>query len=129
MGNELITPDIKDKNGVDVLLGSKIVYFDLYECHSDAVDYFDVEPQNNFAVNEVFIQKKTGVVVFERCAFRVDGIVVSELGHYISDRIIDMNWRGDLGMELRAFILDAQNNFGKCISKQIKQIEVIKLDN
>ena len=115
----------KDKNGVDIFLGDTIRYYDLYECHSDAVDYFDVEPQNNFPVNEVFIEVKEGVVTFDKCAFRVDGVVVSDLGRDISDRVIDMHYRGDLGTELKDFITENKERLGIERIGQIKQLEIV----
>ena len=123
--SELIAPNIKDKNGVDVLLGSTVRYYELYECHSDAVDYFGVEPQNNFAVDEVFIEVKEGIVTFDKCAFRVDGVVVSDLGCDISDRVIDMYCRGDLGSDVRDFINENKERLQLDRIKQVKQIVVI----
>lgn len=124
--DSLIIPGIKDKNGVEVLLGSTVRYYELYECHSDAVDYFDVEPQNNFAVNEVFIEVKEGIVTFDKCAFRVGGVVVSDLGCDISSRVMDMHYRGDLGSELNEFINENKERLQLGRIKQVKQIEVIK---
>jgi len=121
----LITPNIKDKNGVDVLLGNIVRYYDLYECHSDAVDYFDVEPQNNFPVDEVFIEVKEGIVTFDRCAFRVDGVVISDLGCDITSRVMDMHYRGDLGAELNEFISENKDRLQLSRIKQVKQIEVL----
>ncbi len=115
----------KDKNGLDIFLGDTVRYYELYECHSDAVDYFDVEPQNNFPVNEVFIEVKEGVVTFDKCAFRVGGVVVSDLGRDISDRVIDMHYRGDLGAELRDFITENKERLGIDRIGQIKQVEII----
>ena len=115
----------KDKSGVDIFLGDTIRYYDLYECHSDAVDYFDVEPQNNFPVNEVFIEVKEGVVTFDKCAFRVNGVIVSDLGRDISDRVIDMHYRGDLGAELKDFITENKERLGIDRIGQIKQVEII----
>lgn len=123
--SELITPRIKDKNGVDVLLGSTVKYYELYECHSDAVDYFDVEPQNNFPVNEVFIEVKEGIVTFDKCAFRVDGVVISDLGCDISARVMDMHYRGDLGSGLNEFINENKDHLQLNRIKQVKQIEVL----
>ena len=116
----------KDKNGLDIFLGDTIRYYELYECHSDAVDYFGVEPQNNFPVNEVFIEVKEGVVTFDKCAFRVNGVVVSDLGRDISDRVIDMHYRGDLGAELKDFITENKERLGIDRIGQIKQVEIIK---
>ena len=114
-----------DKNGVDIFLGDTIRYYELYECHSDAVDYFGVEPQNNFSVDEVFIEVKEGVVTFDKCAFRVNGVVVSELGCDISDRVIDMHYRGDLGAELKDFITENKERLGIERIGQIKQVEIV----
>ena len=116
----------KDKNGLDVCLGDTVKYYNLYECHSDAVDYFGVEPQNNFSVDEVFIEVNEGVVVFDRCAFRVDGVVLSELGCDISNRVFDMYYCGNLGSELKDFISENKDRLAIERIKQIKQIEIIK---
>lgn len=119
----------KDKNGLHIYLGDVIRYYDLYECHSDAADYFDVEPQNNFPVNEVFIEVKEGIVTFDRCAFRVNGVVVSDLGCDISSRVMDMHYRGDLGAELKDFIAENKDRLGIERIRQIKQVEIVNPAN
>lgn len=62
---------VKDKKGLEIYEGDVIEYYRLYECHSDAVDYFSVEPQNNFPVNEVYFEKVKGEVIFKDGCFSV----------------------------------------------------------
>ena len=71
--------DKKDADGIDVYEGDVIQYWELYECHSNAVDYFDVEPQNNFSVDEVFFELKTGVVELVDGAFKVNGTYIFDI--------------------------------------------------
>jgi hypothetical protein len=116
----------KDKNGKEIKLGDKISYYELFQCHSDAIEYFDVEPQNNFPVHEIFIQEKSGIVVYEDCAFRVNGRVLSELGKEVSNEIIELDLMGYLGMDLNSFIWEEYSRLEitKGLSRLVKEIEI-----
>jgi len=92
------------KGGVEIYDGDTLRYADLYECHSDAVDYYGVEPQNNFPVSEVYPEYKEGVVEFSRSAYTVDGIDISELGNILVNKINDCYWMGNFGCPVRDFI-------------------------
>lgn len=113
-------------SGVEVYEGDVIQYWDLYECHSDAVDYFDVEPQNNFSVDEVFFELKTGDVEFVDGAFKVNGTCIFDIARENKERIIDNHYQGSLGLPLKDFVYDCYDRgITRPLSKGLGEIKII----
>jgi len=118
--------DFKDSNGVEVKLGDRVSYYELYVNLSDACEMYDVEPENNFPVNEIYIEKKTGIVEYKDCAFRVNGVVLCELGKSIIGEVMDFWYCGNLQITLREFINYERERFDtNNVTKLIKRVDVI----
>ena len=117
---------LTDKNGVDIYEGDIVRYWSLFECHSDAVDYFGVEPENNWPVSEVYLEKKDGAIVFGSSQFSVDGKNISTVGKLAIDSIIDCHWRDQLGSSIYDFLYEFHDGkFKSSIKKQVSELEVI----
>jgi hypothetical protein len=117
---------LTDNNGADSYEGDIIRYWDLYECHSDAVDYFGVEPENNFPVHEVFFELKTGVIKFENGAFKVNGICIFDIGSISKDRVIENYYMGNFDFPLKEFVYDCyERGVSRPLSKGLSEIETI----
>ena len=116
---------LKDVNGVKIFEGDIVKYMTLYQDHSNAVDCFGVEPENNCSVHEVYTQEDTGKVIFDNGSYKVNGNVMSEIQKNLWEEIVDLNWQGCLGLPLRTWINNDIDESGIKYRDYLAKLEVI----
>lgn len=98
-----------DDYGCDIYEGDLIEFFAINRTHSDACDYFSVEPENNWPVNEVYPEKMVGEVVSTtegswevRCKYK--SFNLADLSSNVADGVLDCHYTGLLDYSLRDFV-------------------------
>jgi len=118
---------LKDSNNIEIYVGDKISYISLYENHSDAMDYFDVEPQLNYSVDEVYLEKLEGVVEFKNGSFMVGKELLYNVinPETIYERIKYLDYIDELSVSLREFIKEEKFGFKVKNFRDIFKVEVL----
>ena len=94
-------------------IGDKVRFMHYYASHSNAVDMFGVEPQNNFPVHEIYIEQLEGVIVWNSGLL----IVVTEK---MKAYDISKNGCNKRFEELKIHVIDyASMNFDEWIQEEI----------
>ena len=118
---------IYDSDGVEIYEGDKVEYVELFECHSDAVTQFGVEPQNNYQFHEVYTEIKEGIVYYENGSFRVNNILLGDIKNFrrIWNVIFGCACTGSLDLNLTNWIREDKGTDIQKYKERLKHLKVM----
>lgn len=104
-----------DRSGVDIYEGDIVEYWTISVDWSDAVSMYGVEPQLNWEISDIYADRKTGVVRFDKAGFFVDDVQIGIISDKFSTELLDLYYTNSyygktLEFDIKDFIAGAKDH-------------------